>query len=156
MTEEKEFDDYLKNFNGIAASLACLLVLSEKAEEQKSFAKDELLNSMKQKIITNCSAEFVSQMKKEVSEELKNISLFGSDSKTNLDYLVEVIFLPLTQSPRVIGLDHFIAPGENYEKSCEFCNKFFKDFVEVKELFRIELRERSDVKIGYAMEFYRP
>lgn len=154
-TKEKEFTDYLKYYQDVASNLTDLLVITERIEKQKDFSGVELINCMKQEIESNCSTEFVALMKQEVSKELKNLNLF-SGKKTNLDYLVEVIFQPLTKSPYVIGYQHFIAPGNTYEESGEFCNRFFRDFIKVKELFRVELREAPEVKVGYAMEFYLP
>ena len=156
MKKKNEFNDYLENFSSIAENLKALLKVEETMKNHQSFAKDELLRSMKQELADNCSLEFLGQMKKEVSKVFKKLNLFGSGKKSNLDYLVEVIFISLTGSDSVIGLEHFIAPGENYEESAEFCNEFFRDFIIVKELFRVELRECSDVRVGYAMEFYKP
>ena len=154
--EEKEFGDYLKNFTNVADSLTIVLSLANKMEDQKSFAKEELLSSMKREISARCSKDFIAHMKKDVSNEIKNINLFRFGEKTNLDYLVEVIFIPLTSSSYVIGLQHFIAPGNSYEESCEFCGNFFRDFIQIKDLFGVEVRECPDVKIGYAVEFYKP
>lgn len=154
--EEKRFVDYLKHFNAVASNLASLLALAERMEEQKDWAKNELLNSMKKEIAVSCSTEFVGQMKTGVSRELKNLNLFGLGPKTNLDYLVEVMFMSLTSSSYVIGYQHFIAPGKNYEESCEFCGKFFEDFILVKRLFGLEAREVPEVKVGCAWEFYKP
>lgn len=156
MKKGKNFEDYLKNFNSIAGSLKTIQTLVEITAGQKIFAKDELIQAMKQKLIDRCSLEFLREMDKEVSKKIKNNNLFSPGQKSNLDYLVEVIFFPLTQSPHVIGLEHFLAPGENYESSFNFCQKFFKDFIEVGELLGVCPRECSDVKIGYAIEFYKP
>lgn len=154
-TKEKEFTDYLKYYQDVASNFADLLAITERIQKQKDFSGVELINCMKQEIESNCSEEFVAIMKQEVSKELKNLNLF-SGGKTNLDYLVEVIFRSLTNSPYVIGYQQFIAPGNTYEESGEFCSKFFRDFIKVKKLFRIELKEAKEVTVGYAMEFYLP
>jgi hypothetical protein len=152
-TKEKDFDDYLNHYKDVASNLTGLLVITERIEKQKGFAEVELINCMKQEIASRCSTEFVAIMKQEVSEKLKSLNLF-SGKKTNLDYLAEVIFRSLTNSPYIIGYQHFIAPGANYEASREFYNKFFKDFIKINELFDIELKEVPEVKVGYAIEFY--
>lgn len=154
-TKEKEFTDYLAYYQDVTSNLTDLLAITERIQKQKGFAEVELINCMKQEIASRCSTEFVAIMKQQVSKELKNLNLFSGE-KTNLDYLVEVIFRSATNSHHVIGYQHFIAPGNTYEESGEFCNKFFRDFIKVKELFRVELREVPEVTVGYAMEFYLP
>ncbi|MDP3836679.1 MAG: hypothetical protein Q8Q67_01085 [bacterium] len=152
-TKEKDFADYLNQYKDVASNLTGLIVITERIEKQKGFAEVELINCMKQEITSRCSTEFVAIMKQEVSEKLKSLNLF-SGKKTNLDYLAEVIFRSLTNSPYIIGYQHFIAPGANYEASREFYDKFFKDFIMINELFDIELKEVTGVKVGYAIEFY--
>ena len=153
--DEKKFTDYLAYYQDVTSNLTDLLAIAERIQRQKDFSGVELINCMKKEIESHCSKEFVALMKQEVSKELKNINSFSGE-KTNLDYLVEVIYQSLTKSPYVIGYQHFIAPGKTYEESGEFCSKFFRDFIKVKELFRVGLREVKEVTIGYAMEFYLP
>lgn len=156
--KEKKFEDYLDNFENIAASLKAIQELAKATTDQKYFSKEELLFSMKQKLIDNCSLEFLSEMKKEISKKIRKIAFFGPFHKTNLDYLdylVEVIFIPLTRSQNVKGLNYFIAPGEDLRKSYAFCNEFAGDFIMIKKLLGVEFKNRSDVEIGYALEFYQ-
>ncbi len=151
----EELSISLNNFILVKEELDELLTAVEKTAKQKLLAKKILLCSMEQEIAYVCSSSFLNQMVKEVSRDLKEINLFGYEPKSNLDYLVEVIFITLTGSSRVIGLEHFVAPGNTYEESCEFCDKFFKDFTKVKEIFNIEFSHCPDVKIGYAFKFYK-
>ena len=156
--KQKKFEDYLDNFENIAASLKAIQELAKATTNQKYFAKEELLFSMKQKLIDNCSLEFLREMKKEIPKKIRKIAFFGPGYKNNLDYLdylVEAIFIPLTWSKSVEGLNYFVAPGEDYQKSYEFYDKFAGDFIMIKELLGIEFKNRSDVEIGHALEFHR-
>lgn len=122
--------------------------------------KNELIRSIKQDINRVCQPEFNWEMDRCPSTKVKKLSLFNFElktnfeSKTNLDYLAEVIFFSLTDSKPIIGLEHFIIPRQNREEGCEFYNKFFEDFAKLKELFGVEIREVSDLRMGYAIEFY--
>ena len=154
-SKEKDFAAYLNHYKDVSSNLTDLLAITGRIEKQKAFAELELINRIKQKIALRCSIEFVSIMSREVSKEIKNLSLF-SGRKTNLDYLVEVIFRSLTSSSHVIGYDHFIVPGGDYEAGREFHNIFFKDFAKIKKMFNIKSGVVLEVTVGYAMEFYLP
>lgn len=155
-TKEKGFTDYLNNYNDVSSNLKDFLFIIEKTEGQKKFAKDELICSIKQDIKRVCQPEFNWEMNRCPFTKIKKLSLFNFQAKTNLDYLAEVIFCLLTDSQSVIGLEHYIIPRQNRKEGRDFYNKWFEDFVKIKELFRVEIREASDVKVGYAIEFYIP
>lgn len=154
--ERHEFTDCLKNFNSISDTSKVLIALVEKTELQSNFAKQELLCLMEQEIINGCSPEFLKAIKKDVCTEIKEANCFGRGPKSYLEYLIDVIFIPLTKSHRVNGFDYFIAPGNTPAESAEFGNIFFKDFIRIKEMFRLELAHCPEVKIGFAYRFYVP
>lgn len=153
-TKEKGFTDYLNNYNDVSSNLKDLLVIIEKTEGQKKIAKDELIRSIKKDIKRACRPEFNWEMDCYPPAKIQKLSLFNFESKTNLDYLAEVIFSILTGDQPVIGLEHYIIPRQNYKEGREFYKKWFEDFVKITELFRVEMKGLPDVKVGYAIEFY--
>lgn len=162
---ETHHKEVLATFNSEAESLAALNMLTKKAEEARSTALDNLRYWIAKDIASNCSPEFVEKLREEVPAEIKSANSFDPTITCSLDYLANVVCLALTkhyfppaesENNGTLGFDSFIAPGETYEESSDFCGKFFQDFIALKELFRLEMEHCPEVKIGYAYRFYKP
>jgi hypothetical protein len=156
------FEGVLKSFNSEAESLVALDMLTKKAETARKEALDNLGYWISKDIAGNCSREFVEELREKVSEKIRSANGYNSTITCSLDYLTNVICLALTkhsfascENDGTLGFESFIAPGETYEESGDFCSKFFKDFIVLKEMFGLEMKHCPEVKIGYAYSFYK-
>jgi len=59
----------------------------------------------------------------------------------------------MARCPIPTGYSSFIAPGENYEQSAEFSNKYLEDFINLQKVLGMSIMNDKSVNIGYAHSF---
>lgn len=142
----ENFEKNLQNYNAIQM----LLLNSEEAHKK---ILNDLNRIIEETIVSSVSLDFLDELKKPVSKRLKNILGLSAETESNLEYLRDVIYHRLARHPIPYGYNSFVAPGENYDQSSEFSNKYSEDFVKLEKAFGMQTMNDKSINIGYAQSF---